>query len=823
MLGQLRKSRGLFLLLLLCCLSVLVARFFGEPSDPVLASPTQHAAGRQALKGNFSTAWQDETQYIVQLVCTDIAEMLYFCKYHRGLGESYWVKAEGLAPVNNKLQYRVGAKVPEGDQVEVTIAINSSIWDPATYLPFASSFKQKLGVEGKLADSKLRLGELSEPTPETLAKWDKQLSSESQLDNSNWHDRAALLLTSVALRDHSGKFYNIRHELSRATAHLALSECLRPSAISAASPDHRLAKAVVTTLYGDQVTALKLLSELPKGPPYPALRSALSMRLTGDWRASVKGVSLLESLENFGSRYFQVDAAKAWRERPPVKSTQADWYRIANQRFAGVEIGHEIFSQSLQCELAEQMAVCQLMGWGAPSVKLLNENPQRCVEGSTCQVVGRGTWGAFWQRHLCHALERNFEFLASSLGVPDDAQRYYAKSKELYGDLYLYPFVESRITSDAEVYHLAQDKSMALVHRSPHLVPALAWNHICYETDRCKLYIPPPHAFVNEWHRFNPLAGTAYNLHPRFNHPSLTDAPDYLARLEQLHALAPCDLEVSDKLVEKMRGSGTLRGLAFQEELYKPMLAYSSRAIRRLAYDDNTPPERCRQLLEQGCQIDDGFYPQLAKNYKLAGLDEKAVKALESWISTNPDSVAVSHDAGWLCHYYETHGNSSRATKIADAAAETYSSPGLAAKAMLLFERGRYKEAQDLLVALQERYNQNGPLLNFLRLMTEKQPSGPWKRQVPAVEGSFPVPLRRYNPASPPSKGVSVGDKWGLLREGDTIVACRGYVVDQIKPMEAIWSWDSSLPVPLVVLRGGKTISVNAVPVRFDRSFFGIR
>lgn len=156
MLLQLRRSGGLILLLLLCCLSVLVAKFIGGPSAPLLASPSKPVATGQPPSSNFSTPWQDETQYIVQFVCTDIAEMLYFCKYHRGLGENYWVTAEGLAPVNNKLQYRVSAKIPEGDAIEAVVVLNTSIWDPATYLPFTSNFGQKLGVQGKLTDSKLK-------------------------------------------------------------------------------------------------------------------------------------------------------------------------------------------------------------------------------------------------------------------------------------------------------------------------------------------------------------------------------------------------------------------------------------------------------------------------------------------------------------------------------------------------------------------------------------------------------------------------------------------------------------------------------------------
>jgi tetratricopeptide (TPR) repeat protein len=823
MLAQLRKSSGLILLLLLCCLSVAVSHNFGRQSTPLMALPTKPAAAAQAIKSNFSTPWQDETQYVVQFVCTDIAEMLYFCKYHRGLGDNYWVTAEGLAPVNNKLQYRVSAKIPEGDQIEAVVVLNTSIWDPATYLPFTSSFGQKLGVQGKLTDSKLKAEELCEPTPETLAKWDKILSSECQLDNSNWHDQSALLLTSLALREHSGKYYNVRHELCRAAAHLTVSEYFQPKTARSGSSNHYLAKALLATLYGDQTSALKRLDELPKGKPYTTFRNALRVRLTGDWRTSIKGVSLLENLEVFASRSHHVDESKAWRQRPQVKPKQADWYRIANQEPPGVEIGHEVFGQSLQSELAEQTSVCKEMKWGTPSIKLLNEVPQRCVAGSTCQVLGRGTWAGFWQRHLCHTLECNFGFLDEMLGVPDDAQQYYSKSQEFYGELYLYPLIESRMTRDDQAYRRAQDQSMALVHKNPHLVPALAWNNICYEPRHCKLYIPPPHGFVNEWHHFNPLAGTAYDLHPRFNHPSLTGAPDFLERLKQLHTLAPYDTEVSEELVEQMRRQGKLRGVAFQEELYKPMLAYSSRAIRHLAYDDNTSPERCRQLLEQGCKIDDSFYPKLAKKYKLAGLDDKAAKTLESWITTEPDSVSVSHEAGWLCHYYESHGNSARATKIADAAAETYSRAGLGAKASLLFERGQYKEAQELLVALQQRYNNGGPLLNFLRLMSAKQPQGPWKSQITALEVSFPEPLALYDPASPPSKGITVVESWGALRPGDTIVACRGYQVARMEPFEAIWSWDSSLPVPCVVLRDGKPTSLQVVPVRFDRSYFGIK
>ena len=76
------------------------------------------------------------------------------------------------------------------------------------------------------------------------------------------HEEAALLLGAFSLREASGKFFQIRGELCRITAHLAFARHLRADS----NPSHagRLAETILTLLYNNQADALAMSDAWPE-------------------------------------------------------------------------------------------------------------------------------------------------------------------------------------------------------------------------------------------------------------------------------------------------------------------------------------------------------------------------------------------------------------------------------------------------------------------------------------------------------------------------------------------------------------------------------
>ena len=155
----------------------------------------------------------------------------------------------------------------------------------------------------------------------------------------------------------------------------------------------------------------------------------------------------------------------------------------------------------------------------------------------------------FLQRHLCHALQENFDFLERKWGVHDEAKTFNRKTDETFAQLRLYPFVQRFNCTDILSYHRSVDAGLAVTVATPHLISPEIWNYLCYTVPFAPLYTPRSNPHINEWHKHNPPPGPAYYPLPRMNHPSLVNRPDTVSRLEQLHALAPYDREISFNLL----------------------------------------------------------------------------------------------------------------------------------------------------------------------------------------------------------------------------------------------------------------------------------
>ena len=512
--------------------------------------------------GYFQTPFQNESQFIVEAFVCDLTEKIFYANFHRLPDEKHFLfnsteksGSPGDAPVY-ELQIRLD---PKQSDLKLEVNVNGPIWSPAVYQGVAAQLAQAIGLKAANLDrteDTAMLAKLTDGTPETIERENLRLSAdlENDFSNAKLHEQAALLLGAFLLRDHSGKFYDIRTPLSRLTAHLTLAQLLRDT--GSASINGQMAEAIMLTLVGDQALALERLNAIGTNNTavLPMVR-ALSARNTGDYRPleNMDGLSRVECVEWFSAYAGYVSTTLAWPKLSDDQKQTIDFVRAANQDGYSVQTGHQLLAVSIPLEIQEVNSVYSLSHSGkltkAGLVKALNELPERCFTHSGNEIhvsiIGWGQWAAFLQRHLCHAIQQNFYFMNSMWGVPDDAKQFAAKCEQNFDGLRLYPFVSRFNCTDVKAYHKSVDDGFKVTVASPQFVSAECWNYLCYKPWFAPLYRPNPNPHVNEWHSHNPPPETVYDLYPRLNHPSLVNRPDAVVRFEQLHELAPYDCRMS--------------------------------------------------------------------------------------------------------------------------------------------------------------------------------------------------------------------------------------------------------------------------------------
>ncbi len=791
----------------------------------------------------FETHWKTETQFIVESTVTDLAGMAYYAQHGRSVDagqlqvEAREIPGSGGQPA----AYLVKIRAPAELQSETKLPVAGSIWDPKMYCGVATLLFDKLGLDVTTRSpddsGHQSLRELTGATAGVIERENGTISSALGADffSPCRHEQAALLLAAFTLREHSGKFFEIRSELCRITAHLAFAQALRRGA--PATPEGQLASAALFAFFGDQRSALRQLDGLPVGDlSVEAWVRALRIWITGDYRllAGVNDPTLLERREEFVAKAASIDVSTANRALAETDELResTDWARILNVRNAGVELGHEIVRRSVGSEINEARQV-YLLATGedlteVAYVEKLNIEPEPCVSGraagpAAVRVIGWGHWAAFLQRHLCHAVQSDFAFLQWKWGVPEEARKYRETVDKQFGRLRLYPFVRRQNATEEAYYRQAQDAEMAVIRHSPHLVPVEVWNEMCDRVPFAAVYCPPPDPQVNEWHRFNPPPGTAYDVDPRNRHPSMTNRPDYPALLARLHEMAPYDVAVTNHyLWQRGRHDGqTKPSGAAMEKAYGPVLEFNSMEIAAVAEAYRTEPERYEHWMSRAAGIAPVWNYWLGKFYAEAGRDADTARAYERIIFSDTDAVRMSNKCDWLVKYYERHGQPEKATSLATDAAEVYSGSGLCTMADLLEMRGDFAGAIEFQRKMYERYdNPNylvGCLLRYQRA-TGKTADDPALRQV--VAKVLPKGLEKIEDEKlrgPPMTGVIIKQESPESRKAgleptDVIVGIRGYKVGNFEAYKAVCDMDPQTPFVLNVWRDGRYCQIKAAP-----------
>ncbi len=786
--------------------------------------------------GYFQTHYQDESQLIVETIVSDLAEQIYYAKFQR-LPDAKKIMVSAMevpgspfgAPVY-ELQVDLDGK---HRALSTKLDVNGPIWSPEVYDGVAAMLAKAVGLKTGASDDSndtTLLAKLTDGMATTIEEENQKLSPalESDFANPALHEQAAVLLGAFTLREHSGDFFEIRSPLCRITAHLAMARYLTGGNLPGVNS--RMAEAMLLTAMNDQAAALEKLSDITTNNA--ALASwvrALQARNTSDYRPldKVDGLSLIECIEWFYALDRSANTDIAWEKLSDVQKRTVDFVRIANDGGYSVGEGHELLALSLPLEFQEIASVYQLSHQKKLKkeelVPALNEMPERCFSVGTDQqisvrVIGWGLWAGFFQRQLCHAIQNNFNFLQRKWGVPDDAKVFSTKCDQMFGGLRLYPFVRRFDCIDVASYHQAVDDGFKVTVATPQLVSAECWNYLCYRFNPAEWYRPNPNPHVNEWHKHNPPPGTAYDMRPRLDHPSLISRPDSESLFDKLHKLAPYDWNITYYIYNKKYGKHPTYEQA--QALFQPVLPYAVYAMQSVADTVRDQPDKYEQLLSKSAELDPSDYFTLADFFEQQNAD-KAAGYIEKGNSLDPDSVRASYYASWLVKYYLKKGQTEAARREADFAGDVYSSVGLQAKAEFLEATGDYAGAFQWYSNIEERYDDSGPLIAYCLRYKNKTGDSRYDEEVKKrLSKLFPHGIEKAGLGdfqSAPTDGVLIEGENNLIRNaglhrGDVIVAVFGMRVHNFAQYNYGRESKSDPELDLIVWQGNGYHEIKASP-----------
>ncbi len=800
----------------------------------------------QAGANYFKTQFQDECQYIVETIATDLAEQVYYAKNHRlPTPDKFSVHAVEQAESRFRHPiYDLAVDYGEGPApLHVTVDIDGPIWGAPCYTGLTSALAGEVGLArpapAAVNDDTALLQALTDGAAGTIELQNQDVSKAltANFTDPALHEKAALILGAFTVRDCAGAFCDLRAPLCRMTAHLCMSQFLEGG--GAAGIDAQVANIMLLTLMNDETEALAAMDGLKNDDPaVQAWVRALRARATTDYRqiAAEKAATPVEREAWFLASSVAADPDGAWNSLSPTEKAKPDFIRIGNEFSESVDAGHQFLEVALRAEMFEIGSIYKLSSGkqlnAAELVPELNKMPERCFsKGSDgaqeVAVIGWGQWANFFQRHLCNAVTRNFNFMQWGWGVPDDAAKFRSEMDGAFGGLRLYPFVRRMNITDASYYHAAVDDGFKVTVETPHLVPAMCWNYLCYTPEYFALYSPVPNPHVNEWHKHNPPPGTVYNIYPRLNHPSLINRSESIKVLTGLHAQAPYDWSLSSYILGRTFSGHPTAAQA--EAFLREVLPFNCHAMVFVAEKETANPARYEQLMLGAASLDPAYYLTLGRYFDARQDTEKAAVYYED-AAQLADAVSGASCSAWLVRYYLQKGDNARAKAVADNGAEVYSYAGLQAKADYLEATGDYDGALEWYQKLAGRYDDAiEPLLGYYIRYKNRTGDGKFDAQLNAgIGGVFPAGLENAalgNFSGPPSDGVRIASdsdalEWAGMHVGDIIVAVSGVRVHNFKQYAFARDFSPDETLDLIEWNGAyREIKVSVPGHKFEADF----
>jgi hypothetical protein len=812
-----------------------------DATPPSSTTRTSVPPSLPAQYSRYVVSATNEPQYVVEDIVSDLAEQMFFA-------------ATGQLPDTNVFSVKTVEKEggnPDLPTYELTVQINSKlaplkmdlnvngpIWSPSIYQGVARELARITGLKvsssANAGDTEL-LAKLTSLAPETIESENQKLSAALERDFSNaaLHEKAAALLGIFLLRDHSGNFFEIRSPLCRMTANLAMARVL--SGKDTYGINGQMAEAMQLSLTGNtKLSQEKLAACDTNNVAIAPLMNALHARNTGNYLPLEKEeLSPIERVAWFIARSDNASLPLAWNKLSDQQKQTIDIVRATAEMNTSVEIDHVLLQLSLPLELKEITTVYQLSCHKEMSaenlVPSLNELPEHCFSsddnGTHVKVIGWGQWANFLQRHLCHAIQRNFQFMRYRLGLPQDAKEFAGKCDTEFGGLRLYPFVRIYNCSTVKAYHKAVEDSIDVDNASPYFVPATCWDDMLFgKAPFAPHYWPAskPIDIHRHWYPLIPLPETTYDTYARLRCFLATEYPDaqmVIDGLEHMRNIAPWNNLILWAIVLKKYHDHPTYEQAMA--LYQDKLDYSVSALTNIANTVADQPEKYGKLMLQAAELDPFNYYSLAAYALEHNQEDQAAKYYDLACEKDLDSIRVANLAIWRVNYYLKKGNTEKARQVADFAAEVYSHMGLQAKANFLEATGDYDGAFDYCAKIEERYQDSGALVDFCQRYKAKTGNNRFEGELQKrIEAYFPDGMEKVefkDFQAPPTDGATFGQQNGLmtaagLKRGNVIVAINGIRVHTFKQYTFARGLKSSPEMDLVVWQGDAYREVKASP-----------
>ena len=726
----LQMRRRLRFLLLLLFASALLVVWCSQPAQ-VTAQPKE-----QVFLSEAATRVRTEEHWIVADVGNGIAELIAFAATRRtpALARMQFQSGQGNKPNEYLFEMRLGGSraVP----VQTRFVLADYLWSPESFTPLARQLMREWlpGVRGTRSPVDLEMFvRLTTPTPDALVREDKRLSEAltQTPHDAELHEEAALLIGSFALRHVAGSFYDVRRELSRMTAHLALARALSDER----GPAGDLAEALLNTLVGRQSAALEILPRLEQtagtgaGVPLEAKAiwtRALTLRNTGDYRKldQPEQASLLERLEYVRALHSSIDSTTASNSLTTFRAEKlAEWSElILSDAFFSVGEGHLWAELAVKLEIDEiASAYRQYHGkpledneWSAALNAPAKHIMQEGQEQAHLEVMGWGSWAEMHQRQLCHVLRSMWDWLDDKLGVPDEAGTFWKSMEGRFSQLRLLPLVELEHDGDAEKHRAFQDRVRTLAQAHPDWVPFVLWPDFVPQPGRGAPSAPTPGTLM-KWSWFRPAMlqgnlpyGTLYDCSAR-EKTSLNSLP--AEALDKLKAIAPYNRQV---LYNQLQRAKQYRATPDDYETqFATLGGYDLWSMQVVANTLKADADRYEKAFLPICRISPDHFIELGNYLVDHQRPEAAVKAYQSAIDQAPDRVYLSNNVCWLAKHYYEQGHRKEAFEVAEMAAQVYSAGGLRTMGTLLECDNQLREAEDYFNKLAQRYDHWGDLVRF--------------------------------------------------------------------------------------------------------------
>jgi len=245
---------------------------------------------RSAESPYFQTPFQTESQFIVQAIVSDLAEQTFYATSHQMPDKklvSVTTSEKAGSPLDAPV-FELQIHLDKKRAVKLEVTVDGPIWSPVVYHAITAKLAGAAGLSranrDKSEDTSL-LSKLLDGTAETIEQENQKLSAalEKDFSNAELHEKAAVLLGAFLLREHSGKFFELRSPLSRITAHLAMAHFLRGS--DSYGINGQMAETIMLMLVNNGGSAVEKLNKLGTNDvAVAAMSRALRARCTGDYR-----------------------------------------------------------------------------------------------------------------------------------------------------------------------------------------------------------------------------------------------------------------------------------------------------------------------------------------------------------------------------------------------------------------------------------------------------------------------------------------------------------------------------------------------------------